>query len=93
MLTPDDYVSSPTYAIVNEYIGGRKPIYHFDMFRIGSWEDLYSSGWFDYLEMGGVMVAEWSENIEEALPKDVITVEISRIDDEKRKIVISKGDL
>ena len=87
----DGQVTSPTFALVNEYVGGRFPIYHFDMFRIESWEDLYSSGWFDYLEMGGVLVAEWSENIEEALPDDAITVEISRIDDNKRKIVVKKG--
>jgi len=84
-------VTSPTFALVNEYIGGRLSVYHFDMFRIDSWEDLYSSGWFDYIEAGGVTLAEWSENIEGALPSDVITVEISRIDDNKRKIVLQKG--
>lgn len=87
----DGQVTSPTFALVNEYIGGRLSVYHFDMFRIDTWEDLYSSGWFDYIEMGGVAVAEWSENIEEALPDDVITVEISRIDDNKRKIVLRRG--
>ena len=85
-------VTSPTFALVNEYLGGRLSIYHFDMFRIDTWEDLYSSGWFDYIEMGGVMVAEWSENIEEALPDDVITIEISRLDDEKREIIVRKAD-
>ena len=85
-------VTSPTFALVNEYIGGRLPVYHFDMFRIDTWEDLYSCGWFDYIEQGGVMVAEWSENIEEALPDDVITIEISRINDEKRKITVRKAD-
>lgn len=86
-------VTSPTFALVNEYIGGRLPIYHFDMFRINTWDDLYSSGWFDYIEQGGVMVAEWSENIEEALPMDAIIVEISRIDDNKREITVNKEDL
>ena len=81
-------VTSPTFALVNEYIGGRLPIYHFDMFRINTWEDLYSSGWFDYIEMGGVMVAEWSENIEDALPKGSIVIEIERIDDNTRKIIV-----
>ena len=84
-------VTSPTFALVNEYIGGRLSVYHFDMFRINSWDDLYSSGWFDYIEQGGVMVAEWSENIEEALPDDAITIEISRIDDEKREILVRKA--
>lgn len=81
-------VTSPTFALVNEYIGGRLPIYHFDMFRITTWEDLYSCGWFDYIEQGGVMVAEWSENIEEALPSDAIVIEFERIDDNTRKITI-----
>lgn len=81
-------VTSPTFALVNEYIGGRLPIYHFDMFRINTWDDLYSSGWFDYIEQGGVMVAEWSENIEEALPSNAIIIEIERIDDDTRKITV-----
>ncbi len=86
-------VTSPTFALVNEYVGGRLPIYHFDMFRINTWDDLYSSGWFDYIEQGGVMVAEWSENIEEALPSSAIIIEISRIDDDKREIIVKKEDL
>ena len=90
-IAPSARVKSPTFALVNEYIGGRLSVYHFDMFRINSWDDLYSSGWFDYIEQGGVMVAEWSENIEEALPDDAITIEISRIDDEKREILVRKA--
>jgi tRNA threonylcarbamoyladenosine biosynthesis protein TsaE len=70
-----DGVSSPTFALVHEY-HGRLPVYHFDMFRVNSWDDLYSTGFFDYLEAGGVLVIEWSENIEAALPPDAIRIEI-----------------
>ena len=64
-------VSSPTFALVHEY-AGRIPIYHFDMFRVTSWDDLYSTGFFDYLETEGILVIEWSENIEGALPETAI---------------------
>ena len=66
----DDIVSSPTFALVNEY-RGRVPVYHFDMYRVASWDDLYSTGFFDYLE-NGVLVSEWSENIEGALPENAL---------------------
>ena len=91
-LGAEDDVTSPTFAIVNQYEGVRT-IYHFDMFRIGSWDDLYSSGWFDYLEMGGVMVAEWSENIEKEIPGGAIFVTISRVDGdtEERRIDIDEN--
>lgn len=82
-------VTSPTFALVNEYVGGRLPLYHFDMYRITGWEDLYSTGFFDYIESGGVIAAEWSENIENALPENTITVKFERIDDNSRKITIS----
>lgn len=89
----DGFVTSPTFALVNEYIGGRLPLYHFDMYRVEGWEDLYSTGYFDYLEMGGVIAAEWSENIEAALEGKVITIEFSRIDDNVRKITVTGVDL
>lgn len=72
----DDEVSSPTFSLVNEYRGDF-PIYHFDMYRIDSWEDLYSIGFFDYLG-NGLIVIEWSENIEGALPEDSIKVTITK---------------
>lgn len=81
-------VSSPTFALVNEYIGGRLPLYHFDMYRVGGWDDLYSTGFFDYLEMGGILAVEWSENIAAALPEDTLHIKISRIDDDKRNILL-----
>ncbi|MBO5852839.1 MAG: tRNA (adenosine(37)-N6)-threonylcarbamoyltransferase complex ATPase subunit type 1 TsaE [Clostridia bacterium] len=84
-------VNSPTFALVNEYIGGRLPLYHFDMYRIDTWEDLYSSGFFDYKESGGVIAVEWSENIQGALDNDTITVVIERIDENVRKITVHRG--
>ncbi len=83
-------VTSPTFALINEYLGGRLPLYHFDLYRISSLEDLYSIGFFDYLDMGGVIAAEWSENIENALPDHVITVLFEQIGQNERKITIRK---
>lgn len=81
-------VTSPTFALINEYIGGRLNLFHFDMYRITSWDELYSSGFFEYLEESGVVVAEWSENIENALPDSTIYVEIKMIDENTREILI-----
>ncbi len=78
-------VSSPTFALVNDY-GGNPPLVHFDMYRINSWEDLYSTGFFDYLDAGAVLAVEWSENIENALPEQAIRVTFSRISDNQRQI-------
>ena len=83
-------VTSPTFNIVNEYKGGRLDLYHFDMYRITGWDDLDSTGYFEYLESGGVVIAEWSENIENALPENAIRVRIERIDDNTRKITIER---
>ena len=85
-------VTSPTFALMNEYSGGRLNVFHFDMYRISSWEDLYSSGFFDYTEQGGVVVAEWSENIGGALNENTIFIDILNIDETTRKITISKGE-
>ena len=79
-------VTSPTFALMNEYSGGRLNVFHFDMYRISSWEDLYSTGYFEYLEAGGVVAVEWSENIEAALPEKYITVEILKNADGGREI-------
>ena len=81
-------VTSPTFALINEYIGGRLPVYHFDMYRISSWDELYSCGYFEYTEEGGVVVAEWSENIENALPDNTWYVEFEALDENKRKITV-----
>ncbi|MBO5089874.1 MAG: tRNA (adenosine(37)-N6)-threonylcarbamoyltransferase complex ATPase subunit type 1 TsaE [Clostridia bacterium] len=92
-LGSSDTVTSPTFALINEYLSGRLPLYHFDMYRISGWEDLYSTGFFEYIDDGGVIAAEWSENIEAALPDDTIFVEINKIDDNTREIIITqKGE-
>lgn len=70
-----DMVSSPTFALVHTY-SGRIPLYHFDMYRIMNWADLESTGFFDYLDSGGICAVEWSENIEAALPANAIRVHI-----------------
>lgn len=85
-------VSSPTFALVHEYMGGKFPLYHFDMYRVSSWDDLYSTGFFDYLETG-VLVIEWSENIEEALPPQTIFIALEIGEQETdRVITIAEGD-
>lgn len=80
-------VSSPTFALVNEYDTPKMIVYHFDMYRITSWNDLYSTGFFDYLDTGALMVIEWSENIEGALPENTIYVEISKGDGDDDRII------
>ncbi|MBR4123615.1 MAG: tRNA (adenosine(37)-N6)-threonylcarbamoyltransferase complex ATPase subunit type 1 TsaE [Clostridia bacterium] len=85
-------VTSHTFALINEYLGGRLNIYHFDMYRISTWDELYSSGFFEYLETGGVIAAEWSENIENALPQNTIYVEIESLGEVSRKITIHQRE-
>ena len=83
-------VTSPTYTIVNEYLGGRLPLFHFDMYRLSSADDLFDIGWEDYLLRGGACAVEWSENVQEAL-ENAITVRIEKCSDETREITI-EGD-
>lgn len=83
-------VSSPTFAIINEYLGGRLNLYHFDMYRVSGWDDLYSTGYFEYMESGGVLAVEWSENIEAALPENTIRVTIKRLDETRREITVER---
>ncbi len=85
-------VTSPTYTIVNEYTGGRLPLFHFDMYRLGSEEELFDIGWEDYLARGGVCAVEWSENVSGAM-EDAITVQIEKTSDEGRKITIEGSAL
>ena len=83
-------VTSPTFTIVNEYEGGRLPLFHFDMYRLGSSDELFDIGWEDYLARGGVCAVEWSENVDDALEEDAVRVDIRRGDGEmQRKISIS----
>ncbi len=87
-------VSSPTFAICNEYRGNGKILYHFDMYRIDGWDDLYSTGFFDYLDSDAYIVAEWSENIYGALPDYAIMIEINKLSDNEREIKIyKKGEI
>ena len=86
-----DPVTSPTYTIVNEYLGGRLPLFHFDMYRLRSSEDLWDIGWEDYLDRGGVCAVEWSENVEDAL-EDALTVTIEKLGEGSRRITIEGGE-
>ena len=85
-----ELVTSPTYTIVNEYLGGRLPLFHFDMYRLRSADDLWDIGWEDYLERGGVCAVEWSENVADAM-EEPITVTIEKLGENQRKITIEGG--
>jgi tRNA threonylcarbamoyladenosine biosynthesis protein TsaE len=87
----DDMVTSPTYTIVNEYLSGRLPLFHFDMYRLASSDDLWDIGWEDYLERGGVCAVEWSENVEDAL-EGAISVTIEKLGEDSRRITIEGGE-
>ena len=82
-------VSSPTFTIVNEYLGLRE-LYHFDMYRLSSAEELFGIGWEDYLSRGGICAVEWSENVAEAFDGNEISVRIDRLSDNERRIVIGE---
>ena len=86
-ICPSARVKSPTYTVVNEYRGGTVPVFHFDMYRIDGEDDLYSTGFFDYLETG-YLLSEWSENIPFALPRERIAVTIEKNGAEERRIII-----
>ena len=86
-------VTSPTFTIVNEYEGGRMPLFHFDMYRLGSSDELFDIGWEDYLRRGGVCAVEWSENVPEAFDGSEIRVSIEKCSDNARKITIEGASL
>ena len=86
-----EQVTSPTYTIVNEYLGGRLPLFHFDMYRLHSSDDLFDIGWEDYLERGGICAVEWSENVEDAL-ETPITVTIQKLGENSRRITIEGSE-
>ena len=85
-------VTSPTYTIVNEYLSGRMPLFHFDMYRLRSADELFDIGWDDYLERGGVCAVEWSENVADAL-EGPITVTIEKLGEDTRRITIMGGKI
>ena len=86
-----DIVTSPTYTIVNEYLSGRMPLFHFDMYRLSCADDLWDIGWDDYLDRGGVCAVEWSENVEEAM-EGAIRVRIEKLGEDERRITIEGGN-
>ncbi|MBQ4600879.1 MAG: tRNA (adenosine(37)-N6)-threonylcarbamoyltransferase complex ATPase subunit type 1 TsaE [Oscillospiraceae bacterium] len=83
-------VTSPTYTIVNEYLSGRLPLFHFDMYRLTCSDDLFDIGWEDYLERGGVCAVEWSENVDDAM-ENAIVVDIEKTGEDSRRITVTGG--
>ena len=90
--SPGSAVRSPTFTIVNEYRAGSSPVFHFDMYRIGDEDELYSIGFYDYLSKG-FCLCEWSENIEAALPTDAVRVTIRRVSETEREITVEGIEL
>ena len=93
-ISPSSRVKSPTFALVNEYKGSMISVFHFDMYRIENEDELYSIGFYDYLQRKGICLVEWSENIEESLPDEYLKVEIvkdSTENTDSRKITVSKN--
>ena len=86
-----DIVTSPTYTIVNEYTGGRLPLFHFDMYRLASSDDLWDIGWEDYLDRNGICAVEWSENVDDAM-EDALYITIEKLGEETRRITIEGGE-
>lgn len=86
-----DMVTSPTYTIVNEYLSGKMPLFHFDMYRLPDSDSLFDIGWEDYLERGGVCAVEWSENVADAM-ENAIFITIEKTGEETRRITIEGGD-
>ena len=86
-----EIVTSPTYTIVNEYLSGRLPLFHFDMYRLGSSNDLWDIGWEDYLERGGICAVEWSENVDDAM-ENAVYVTIEKLGEDSRHITIEGGE-
>ena len=84
-------VTSPTYTIVNEYLSGKYPLFHFDMYRLTCADDLFDIGWEDYLERGGICAVEWSENVAEAL-ENPVRIAICKTGESSRTITVTGGD-
>ena len=94
-ICPSSTVKSPTFALVNDYrasgaAGGIKRVYHFDMYRISGWDDLYTTGYFEALDSNGVVIVEWSENIESALPEHYISITIENISENERRVIVEE---
>jgi len=83
-----DLVHSPTFAIVNEYRGNNIDIFHFDLYRLTDEDDLYSTGFYDYIEQGGITITEWSELFEDSIPKDALKLKIENVGENKRRFTL-----
>ena len=86
-----EQVTSPTYTIVNEYLSGKYPLFHFDMYRLASSDDLFDIGWEDYLDRGGICAVEWSENVADAM-ENAIVVTIEKLGEDTQRITIEGGE-
>ena len=84
-------VTSPTFTIVNEYEGGRLPLFHFDLYRLGSSDELFDIGWEDFLRRGGICAVEWSENVADALEPDTVFIDIRRGEGPEDRVITVKG--
>ena len=84
-------VTSPTFTIVNEYEGGRLPLFHFDLYRLGSSDELFDIGWEDFLRRGGICAVEWSENVTDALEPDTVFIDIRRGETPDSRVITIKG--
>ncbi len=84
-------VTSPTFTIVNEYEGGRLPLFHFDLYRLSSSDELFDIGWEDFLRRGGICAVEWSENVTDALEPDTVFIDIRRGETPDSRVITIKG--
>ncbi len=89
-LGANEPVTSPTYTIVNEYLSGRLPLFHFDMYRLRNADDLFDIGWEDYLDRNGICAVEWSENVAEAM-EDAVFITIQKTGESSRRIIVEGG--
>ena len=89
-LGANEPVTSPTYTIVNEYLSGKLPLFHFDMYRLRSADDLFDIGWEDYLDRNGICAVEWSENVAEAM-EDAVFITIQKTGENSRRIIVEGG--
>ncbi len=87
----EENITSPTFTIVNEYEDGTLPLFHFDMYRLQSEDELFDIGWDDYLRRDGVCAVEWTENISDAIDSDVIRVSLLRGDNDNVRFIEIEG--
>lgn len=83
-----DLVHSPTFAIVNEYRGEKISIFHFDLYRLTDEDDLYSTGFYDYIEQGSIVITEWTELFEDSVPEGAIRLKIETLSETERRFTL-----